>query len=180
MILLKFDIRNSFFESYYHIIWWFWTILDQNPGAGLSRRDPARNSVSGGGVNVGNGGMATHFVTNWGDLGSVGVPAPARTPLGPLGPKMGPHFPARSAEILELSSIFGPPGILQRIHRIQRIQRIHRIQRKRNIRSRTDPGLPAPGARITVVYTQTPSNEFRNASNFLGRVWPILPKKSVW
>ena len=87
-------------------------------GAGLSRRDPARNSVSGGGVDVENGGMATHLVPNWGDLGSVGVPAPARTPLGPLGPKMGPHFPAKSAEILELSSIFGLPGILHRIHRI--------------------------------------------------------------
>ena len=52
-------------------------------GAGLSRRDPARNSVSGGGVDVENGEMATHLVPNWGDLGSVGVPAPARTPLGP-------------------------------------------------------------------------------------------------
>ena len=31
---------------------------------------------------------------------------------------MGPHFPGKSAEILVLSSIFGPPGILQRIHRI--------------------------------------------------------------
>ena len=85
-------------------------------GAGLSRRDPARNSVSGGGVDVENGGMATHLVPNWGDLGSVGVPAPARTPLGPLGPKMGPHFPAKSVEILELSLIFGLPGTLNRIH----------------------------------------------------------------
>ena len=60
----------------------FFMILDQNRGAGLSRRDPARNSVSGGGVDVENGGMATHLVPNWDDLGSVGVPAPARTPLG--------------------------------------------------------------------------------------------------
>ena len=118
-------------------------------GAGLSRRDPARNSVSGGGVDVENGGMATHLVPNWGDLGSVGVPAPARTPLGPLGPKMGPHFPAKSAEILELSSIFGPPGILRRIQRIQR------IQRKRDTASRTDPGFPTPGSRMTVVYTNS-------------------------
>ena len=29
---------------------------------------------------------------------------------------MGPHFPGKSAEILVLSSIFGPPGTLQRIH----------------------------------------------------------------
>ena len=62
----------------------FLMILDQYPEAGLSRRDPARNSVSGGGVNVENGGMATHLVTNWGALVSVGVPAPARTPLGPI------------------------------------------------------------------------------------------------
>ena len=29
------------------------------------------------------------------------------------------------------------------------------FRRKRNIRSRTDPGFPAPGARITVVYTNS-------------------------
>ena len=61
-------------------------------GAGLSRRDPRRNSVQDAGPDVKNGGMATHLLPNWGDLGSVGVPAPARTPLGPLGPKMGPIF----------------------------------------------------------------------------------------
>ena len=32
---------------------------------------------------------------------------------------------------------------------------LHRICRKRNIRSRTDPGFPTPGARITVVYTNS-------------------------
>ena len=93
-----------------------WSKKVEFEGTRLSQRDPARNSVSGGGVDVENGGMATRLVTNWGDLGSVGVPAPARTPLGPLGPKMGPHFPAKSVEILGLSSIFGPPGVLQRIH----------------------------------------------------------------
>ena len=31
----------------------------------------------------------------------------------------------------------------------------HRIRRKRNIRSRTDPGFPTPGARMTVVYTNS-------------------------
>ena len=36
-------------------------------------------------TDVKNGGMATHLVTNLADLGSVGVPAPARTPLGGLG-----------------------------------------------------------------------------------------------
>ena len=28
---------------------------------------------------------------------------------------MGPHFPAKSVEFIELYSLFGPPGILQRI-----------------------------------------------------------------
>ena len=49
-------------------------------GAGPPQRDPQRNSAPGGGHQVKNGGMATHLVTNLGDLGSVGVPAPARTP----------------------------------------------------------------------------------------------------
>ena len=29
------------------------------------------------------------------------------------------------------------------------------FRRKRNIRSRTDPGFPTPGARMTVVYTNS-------------------------
>ena len=49
-------------------------------GAGPPQRDPQRNSAPGGGHQVKNGGMATQLVTNLGDLGSVGVPAPARTP----------------------------------------------------------------------------------------------------
>ena len=51
-------------------------------GAGPPQRDPQRNSAPGGGHQVKNGGTATQLVTNLGDLGSVGVPAPARTPLG--------------------------------------------------------------------------------------------------
>ena len=51
-------------------------------GVGLSRRDPRRNSVQDAGPDVENGGMATHLVTKRCDLGSVGVPALARTPLG--------------------------------------------------------------------------------------------------
>ena len=51
-------------------------------GAGPLQRDPQRNSALGGGHQVEKGGMATHLVTNLGDFGSVGVPAPARTPLG--------------------------------------------------------------------------------------------------
>ena len=32
---------------------------------------------------------------------------------------------------------------------------LKRIRRKRNIRSRTDPGFPTPGVRMTVVYTNS-------------------------
>ena len=35
------------------------------------------------------------------------------------------------------------------------LKRIYRLKRKRNIRSRTDPGFPTPGARMTVVYTNS-------------------------
>ena len=38
-------------------------------GAGPPRLDPQRNSVPGHGPHVKNGGMATHLVTNLGDLG---------------------------------------------------------------------------------------------------------------
>ena len=67
-------------------------------------------------------------------------------------PKNGDHFPANLSKNLIFHSNYEPHGILQRICRICRIQR---IQRKRNIRSRTDPGFPTPGARITVVYTNS-------------------------
>ena len=63
--------------------------------------------------------------------------------------KLGPHLPAKSAKIIVLSSIFGPHGILKRIHRIRR------IHRKRNMAGRTDPGFPTPGAKMTVVYTNS-------------------------
>ena len=59
---------------------------------------------------------------------------------------MGPHFLAQSAKIAVLYSFFGLPGILQRIQR---------IQRKRNMPGRTDPGFPTPGAKMTVVYTNS-------------------------
>ena len=62
---------------------------------------------------------------------------------------MGPKFPENCPKTLFFHSKNEPHGILHRIHRIQR------IHRKRNIRSRTDPGFPAPGARITVVYTNS-------------------------
>ena len=62
---------------------------------------------------------------------------------------MSHHFPAKSAKIIALYSFFGLPGTL---NRIQRIQRIHR---KRAQPSRTDPRFPTPGARMTVVYTNS-------------------------
>ena len=79
-------------------------------------------------------------------------------PKGPHGPqrpktliflKFNSHFPAKSAKIIVLSSIFGPHGTLIRI------QRIFRIHRKRNISGRTDPGFPTPGAKMTVVFTNS-------------------------
>ena len=69
---------------------------------------------------------------------------------------VGPHFLGKSVEILVLSSIFWPPGTLQRI------QQIHRIQRKRATASRMDPGFPTPGSRMTVVYT----NSLKQESHF--------------
>ena len=44
-------------------------------------RDPQRNSASNPASDVQNGGMATHFKPNWCHFGSLGVPAPASTPL---------------------------------------------------------------------------------------------------
>ena len=45
-------------------------------------RDPRRNSVHPGAKDVQNGWMATQLVTKRCDLGSLGVPGPASTPLG--------------------------------------------------------------------------------------------------
>ena len=47
---------------------------------GPPRRDPGRNSVPDPSFKVPNGGMATHLVAKRCDLGSLGVPGPARTP----------------------------------------------------------------------------------------------------
>ena len=43
--------------------------------------DPQRNSASNPASDVQTGGMATHFKPNWCHFGSLGVPAPASTPL---------------------------------------------------------------------------------------------------
>ena len=48
---------------------------------GPPRRDPGRNSEPDPGFKVPNGGMATHLVAKRCDLGSLGVPGPASTPL---------------------------------------------------------------------------------------------------
>ena len=86
---------------------------------------------------------------SWGDLGAI---------LGVLGASWGSWsfqcnvgfiFPKKGPGVLFFHNHRRPLGILKRIHRIQR------IHRKRNIRSRTDPGFPTPGARITVVYTNS-------------------------
>ena len=64
-------------------------------------------------------------------------------------PENGDHFPAKCTKIMVEKSVWKPHRILLRIYPI------YRIQRKRNIRCGTDPGFPTPGARITVVYTNS-------------------------
>ena len=46
-----------------------------------------------------------------------------------------------------------PPPSMLGPHRV--LKWIQRIQRKRNISGRTDPGFPTPGAKMTVVYTNS-------------------------
>ena len=92
---------------------------------------------------------------SWGDLGAI---------LGVLGASWGSWsfqcnvgfiFRKKGPGVLFFHSHRRPGGILRRIRRIHRIQRIHRIHRKRNMRCGTDPGFPTPGARMTVVYTNS-------------------------
>ena len=68
-------------------------------GVGPIWRDPRRNSVQKAVPGVPYGGMATHLVTKRCDLGSLGVPGPASTPLGP-GPSLdpGPRWGPREAD----------------------------------------------------------------------------------
>ena len=83
---------------------------------------------------------------SWGDLGAI---------LGVLGTSSGGWsfqcnvgfiFPKKGPGVLFFHSHRRPGGILRRIRR---------IQRKRNMRCGTDPGFPTPGARMTVVYTNS-------------------------
>ena len=67
------------------LAFWRSTIVEKNveiEGARPPRRDPRRNSVQDAGLDVKNGGMAIHLVTNLGRLGSVGVPEPVPDPFG--------------------------------------------------------------------------------------------------
>ena len=59
---------------------------------GPPRRDPGRNSVPDPGFKVPNGRMATHLVAKKCDLGSLGVPGPASTPLGRATATMDPKL----------------------------------------------------------------------------------------
>ena len=51
----------------------------------------------------------------WCHFGWIGVPGPACTFLLRVGVKMGPHFPAKSVNIVVLYSLFGLLGTLHRI-----------------------------------------------------------------
>ena len=61
-------------------------------------------------------------------------------------PKMAIIFPQNCKKHIVFHNKNEPHGILHRIYR---------IQRKRNMRCGTDPGFPTPGARMTVVYTNS-------------------------
>ena len=63
--------------------WWKKVEIE---GVGPPWRDSQRNSAPGRGPQVPNGATATHLVTKRYDLGSLGVPGPASTPLKGLTP----------------------------------------------------------------------------------------------
>ena len=60
----------------------WWEEKVEIEGVGPPWRDSQRNSAPGRGPQVPNGATATHLVTKRCDLGSLGVPGPASTPLG--------------------------------------------------------------------------------------------------
>ena len=61
-----------------------------------------------------------------------------------------------SGKIVKKNLIFHNKNEPHRIlKRLRHLKRLKRLKRKRNIRSRTDPGFPTPGARMTVVYTNS-------------------------
>ena len=69
--------------------------------------------------------------------------------LGCLG--LEDHFPRNCSKNIDFSTVWEPPGILNRIHRIQP------IHRKWCTAGTSDPRFSAPEARMTAV-KQTPSN----------------------
>ena len=71
----------------------------------------------------------------WFSLGSLRVRA-----------KNGSPIPAKSAKSIVKQGTSAPHGVLCRFYRLQRF---------RNIWCRTDPRFPAPGGRMTVVYTNS-------------------------
>ena len=75
----------------------------------------------------------------WGHLGAKRAPKSST-------PKNGDHFPAKLWKQIIFHSKNESHGTLKRLNR---------LKRKCNIRSRTDPGFPTPGARMTVVYTNS-------------------------
>ena len=124
-----------------------WSNKVEIEGAGPPWRDPRQNSAYNRAANVQNGWMATQLVTKRYDLGSLGVPGSASTPLGPgpqgpktliflrffqwlepetlislgflrVDPKLGPHFPTKSAKLVVMYSLFGLPEILKVIKTI--------------------------------------------------------------
>ena len=81
----------------------------------------------------------------WGHLGAKRAPKSST-------PQKWRSFSGKIVKQFYLSLQNEPHGILKPLKRLRRLNRIHR---KRNIRSRTDPGFPTPGARMTVVYTNS-------------------------
>ena len=73
--------------------------------------------------------------------GSGGLQGACGWPEGP--PKSwsdsGIHFPRKYANILQLYTVWEPPGVQNRIKRIHRIQRIHRMKAKWYTTGSTDP-----------------------------------------
>ena len=97
--------------------------------------------------------------------------------------KLGPPIPAKSAESARGMLSNGPPGIMHQI------QSFHRIHRKRIQMTRTDPGFPTPGDRMTVSNTNSQISvcisdldEKPNDSSFIGplQTCPIVCLDLFW
>ena len=78
-------------------------------GVGPIWRDPRRNPASNPTSDMQNGWMATGLVTKRCDLGSLGVPAPASTPLAPQA------WRSQAPGGLEVLKMGGPGGPMGRV-----------------------------------------------------------------